>query len=492
MTLNQTHKGVEYWTKRISEQEMPALCSTVRDLEKLAKDDVSSLTQLGRSVMHDNALTSKILRVANSAIYNKGINHVSTVSRAAVVLGFDTIRNICITARLLSSMLENHNLSNSVFQRLLKLMAQSFHSAMIARMMMGDRDDVLREEVFIASLLYRIGESAFWSSGGVFIDEVDAKLSATDDPNELQSIIRNELGASFNQLSQGIARSWGLGDMLLKSLTNPDVSMPEIRCIYLADKLAELVAQPKVNQALLDKHLKQAAEMVDVSVEEFTLRFTRCGQATQKLALDYGANPLVAFIPNVEDVLQKLAEPPEIESIRETDLNYQLAKLRQLTQFAIQKTDFNQIMQTALEGILLGVGVDRCGVLLLSPNRKLLQPRVMMGDDSDAMKATFLIELDDTQSVFSLCVTQKKPQWIVSPSTESNNKLAGGNVCNDKLLQRLSREGFIIAPLMVGNKVLGVFYADRNFSFRRFEQTDFDAFTHFSQLANVCFTQSLS
>lgn len=132
-------KGADYWTKRISDQEMPALCSTVRDLEKLAKDDVSSLSLLGRSVMHDNALTSRILRVANSATYNKGINPVSTVSRAAVVLGFDTIRNICITAKLLTSLLENKHLSASVYQRLLKLMAQSFQAAMLARMMMSDR-----------------------------------------------------------------------------------------------------------------------------------------------------------------------------------------------------------------------------------------------------------------------------------------------------------------------------------------------------------------
>ncbi|WP_438811604.1 HDOD domain-containing protein, partial [Shewanella algae] len=48
---------------------MPALCSTIRTLEKLAKDDVSSMAILGRSIMHDNALTSRILRVANSAIY---------------------------------------------------------------------------------------------------------------------------------------------------------------------------------------------------------------------------------------------------------------------------------------------------------------------------------------------------------------------------------------------------------------------------------------
>lgn len=174
-------KGAEYWTKRISEQEMPALSSTVKTLEKLAKDDVSSLAILGRSVMHDNALTSRILKVANSAIYNKGISHVTTVSRAAVVLGFDTIRNICITAKLLSSLLENKGLSEPVYHRLLTLMARAFQAAMLAKMMLKDHDEELQEEVFIAALLYHLGESAFWSMGGETTEQLDARLNQVDE-----------------------------------------------------------------------------------------------------------------------------------------------------------------------------------------------------------------------------------------------------------------------------------------------------------------------
>ncbi|UJF21362.1 HDOD domain-containing protein [Shewanella sp. OMA3-2] len=481
MTANQSHKGVEYWTKRISDQEMPALCSTVRDLEQLAKDDVSSLSLLGRSVMHDNALTSRILRVANSATYNKGINQVSTVSRAAVVLGFDTIRNICLTARLLSSLLESHNLSDSVFKRLLKLMAQSFHAAMIARMMVSDRDEALREEVFIATLLYRIGESAFWSTGGELLDELDAKLLSTQDGVEQLNIIRAELGTSFNQLTQGIARNWGLGDLLLKALNNPDERMPEIRCIFIADKLAESIAQPQLDPQGFQKRLQQAADMLDVSLEELNLRLIRCNQVTHKLAVDYGAKVLVEFIPNTANVFESLDAPQPINIVREANLMIQLAKLRELTGFAINKTDFNQIMQTALEGIFTGVGVDRCGALLLSPNRKTLLPRVSMGDDAQTMKTNFVIELTDQQSIFAQCIEQKKPYWIPQVTgTEPQSVTAD-------MTENLSREGFLIAPLMVGTKVLGVFYADRHASFRRFEAIDFDTFTHFSQLANVCF-----
>ncbi|MGX9460536.1 HDOD domain-containing protein [Shewanella sp. A14] len=480
-------KGADYWTKRISDEEMPALCSTVRDLEKLAKDDVSSLALLGRSVMHDNALTSRILRVANSAIYNKGINPVSTVSRAAVVLGFDTIRNICITAKLLANLLESHHLTESVYKRLLKLMAQSFQAAMLARMMMNDRDDSLREEVFIASLLYRIGESAFWSMGGEITELLDRKLLATDDQTEQSSLIRSELGTSFPQLTQSIARSWGLGEVLIKSLAQPNERMPEIRCIFLADKLSEVVSQPVIDTEELHKRLSQAANMLDISVAEFTEKFIDCSNVTHKLAIEYGAKAIVSYLPHTEDVLAHADAVVEPVLIRQSNQGYQLTKLRQLTHYAVVKTDFNQIIHTALEGMLTGVGLDRCGVLLLSPSRKLLQPRVMIGDDIDLLKQAFVIELDNPQSVFTQCVQQKKSIWVNAP-TEAECKVQ----INDALVERFSSNGFLLAPLAVGAKVLGVFYADRHGSVRTFEQEDFDSFTHFSELANVCFGTSMT
>jgi hypothetical protein len=63
---------------------------------------------------------------------------------------------------------------------------------------------------------------------------------------------------------------------------------------------------------------------------------------------------------------------------------------------------------------------------------------------------------------------------------------------DDALVEKLSAFGFLIAPLTVGSKVLGLFYADRHSSGRHFEQQDNESFTHFCQLANVCFTVSMS
>ncbi len=91
---------------------------------------------------------------------------MTTVSRASVVLGLTRIKNVCITAKLLNSLLKNQKLTPGVYERLLKLMAQSFHAGMIAKLMMQSYEEDVQEETFIAALLNRFGESAFWSMGG--------------------------------------------------------------------------------------------------------------------------------------------------------------------------------------------------------------------------------------------------------------------------------------------------------------------------------------
>ena len=159
-------KGKEAWVEKIGEYELPAFAATVRSLEKLAEDNTASLPSLGKSVLHDQGLTTRILRVVNSVAYNSGRSTVTTVSRAAVILGYNTLKHICITAKMIDSMLRNRDISKPVYERLLRLMAKSFHSAMLAKILLGDRAEDTQEEVYITALLHELGEIAFWSIGG--------------------------------------------------------------------------------------------------------------------------------------------------------------------------------------------------------------------------------------------------------------------------------------------------------------------------------------
>ena len=459
---------------------MPALCSMVRTLEQLAKDDVSSMAVLGRSVMYDNALTSRVLRVANSAIYNKGISQVTTVSRAAVVLGFDVIRNVCITAKLLTSLLNNKNLSESVFQRLIKLMASAFQAAMFTKMMLADHDEEFQEEAFIAALLYHLGESAFWSTGGETAERLDQALLQTDDKIAQLGIVREHIGASFTQLTQSIARSWGLGELLQKSLNNPNERTPEIRSIYLGNKLAEALNSADSNPAELQKRVQQAAEMLQLSTADFQKQLHDTIEATARLAEDYGSKELVPYLPDANKANNILPEP-ETWQARPADLNIQLDKLRELTNLTMTKPDFNQVVSVAMSGMLDGIGLDRTAVLLLSPNRRMLQPRVTMGDDAEALKQALILDLDPRFTGLQQCIEKGEGFWFCQLQ-----KLK----LSEKLMRTLPENGAMMAPLKVENKVIGVFYADRATSGRDLDQQAFDSFAHFVQLANLCMSMA--
>lgn len=455
---------------------MPALGSMIRTLEQLAKDEVSSMAVLGRSIMHDNALTSRVLRVANSAIYNKGISQVTTLSRAAVVLGFDVIRNICITAKLLTSLLENKNMSPAVYQRLLKLMAHSFQSAMLTKMMLADYGEELQEEAFIASLLYHLGESAFWSVAGQPAEELDGLLTNCDDNISRLQVSRDYLGLSFNQLTQGLARSWGLGELLMKSLLNPDERTPEVRTIFLANKLSDVMSDSNASPEELQRRLRQCAELMALPITEFQQRLQLCLEATRRLSIDYGAKVLLQHLPKRETLAQ-LAPSPQLVP-RVADVSILLEKLRQLTLLAQDKPDFNQVILTALQGLLDGLGLDRCAVLLLSPNRKRLQPRITLGDNAEQMKQSFVLELNEDAIMLKSCLEKQQACW--------QGKDTAVLPMGDILQQQLPVNGYLIAPLRVEYKTIGIFYADRQTSGREISQQDFDSFTHVAQLANLC------
>lgn len=80
----QSTRGTDAWIERISVQEMPALCATVRMLEKMAKDDNMSLADLGKSILHDHGLTTRILRVANSCIFRSNPDTDSGITRTVI------------------------------------------------------------------------------------------------------------------------------------------------------------------------------------------------------------------------------------------------------------------------------------------------------------------------------------------------------------------------------------------------------------------------
>ena len=477
--VSQATRGTDAWVERISIKEMPALCSTVRMLEQMAKDDTASLAHLGQSVLHDHGLTTRVLRVANSVTYSRSGNQVTTMSRAAVLLGFNALKHICITATLVDSLLKNRDISQSVYDRLLRLMAQSFHAGMLTKMLLADHDEDTREEAFIAALLHNLGESAFWSLGGPLAEELDEKLKQCP-ANQQDELVRETLGTSFNKLSIGLASSWRMGKLLIASLQDPDRRTPEVQAIDQANRFSALIMDPHATQAQIQQGLNALAKVMGHDVSQVKQEVKRCNYEAVRLVNAYGARMLTPYLDKGANTLLQ----PEHETVveqSESSESLQLRMLRELTFLTQEKADINLMIHTALEGIYRGIGMERVLVLMLNREKTRLTPRFITGQNGEQLRQRFTLDISESNNLFSYLLNHQEPLWITSLNDPKWSQLI-----SPALRAAISSKGFFIAPIIIEQRAIGLFYADRADSGQVLSREDYFSFTHFVQQTNLC------
>src|SRR5437764_7227138 len=78
---------------------LPTVCSELSRILQLSVAENTSGKELIAVVEHDQALTGKMLRLANSAFFGQS-RRVATIPRAVVLLGFSTVRNLALGVKV--------------------------------------------------------------------------------------------------------------------------------------------------------------------------------------------------------------------------------------------------------------------------------------------------------------------------------------------------------------------------------------------------------
>jgi putative nucleotidyltransferase with HDIG domain len=134
--------------------ELPTIPDIFLTVSKMLADPRTSAIDVGRAVSGDQVITSKILKLANSAFYGFA-GKVNSVSHAIAVLGFSATKNVVLTTSVLSAL----NLKKPIEG--FSLTAFWKHSAAvgaIARLVAREFYPQKCEEAFTAGLLHDIGK----------------------------------------------------------------------------------------------------------------------------------------------------------------------------------------------------------------------------------------------------------------------------------------------------------------------------------------------
>ncbi len=477
------------WVQRLTSRDMPIFAQTAKKISVVSSMNQSTAAVLANAILQDALMTSKVLKMANSAFYMGGrrsplggYSNVNTVTRAVMILGFDAIRAVCQTKAVVESLLQG-----TPRERLTQKMACAFHAAVQARWLAEKNRDESPEEVFIAAFLYLLGEMAFWCFAGEELSQQLEKLQFLPESSRIRAE-RDLLGFSFEQLTLALSKEWHLSPLLLDALDSHQSTSPRIKAILWGQKLARTVQKgwhsPEVRQ-LID----QVSDSLNLPQEIVVPLVHKNAAEAVRTAVSFGATQASRFIPVPPE--SSPSESPAIETgddlppVGQPDLNLQLKILHDLSSLMLEKKpDYGVFITLVLEGIFRAVSMDRVFFALRTPDRSRLEIKFQLGwhGEETSLAPSFKPILLNN-NIFSEVMEKKETLWI-----DEHSVARVLHLLSEDVVSLIGTTPFFIMPITVHDKSIALIYADRRPSGRALDEESYNGFKHFGQQAIIGLT----
>lgn len=466
--------ALDAWTRRISDEEMPVFAHTTRSITAASSDEDTPTAELAHLILRDNTMTTRILRLANSVYYNPSGQPVNTISRAIVFLGFNVVRSMALTISILEPMLKGVQR-----EHVLEEMAKSFHAAIQAKAISLARGNDDPEEVFVAALLNRIGNMAFWCFAGDKARELDLSYQEWDDFDQAEQEV---LGFTLKDLTMSLNTEWNLSSLLQECLANPESGDALNRDVMGA---LQLIAAIDEGWGSLDT--KQAIESISkytkLSTQETQEMVYRGAAEATLTAKEYGIEAVSKLIPLPQSAAFHYIDTGEETLIHEADYGLQMSILRELTSMLHERVEINAILGTISEGVYRALGMERTVIAFISPQEQKLSAKYLLGDDKGKLKKCFNFPVgEEHKNIFSKLLKEKKACWMNAKTRPQYDA-----VLTKEIKQCLGVLDFFCMPIWIGATGKGVIYADCKLSGRELTSEEFQTFTHFSEYATLAF-----
>lgn len=460
------------WVEQLSRVQLPVLSGVMQELNTVTQSSDSSAAQLSEIILKDSALTTKVLRIANSAYHNPSSeNAVMTISRAVVQLGFQGIKAISLSVMMVDSLLKKNPK-----ERVLEWMARGFHTAVQAENLLRQAGgNEKEEEVFITSLLLHIGEMAFWSTKSDVVKRLDERLEAGSSGNpELEQKL---LGSNLRDITRALAKEWQLGPRLQEVLSPIVHPSKAAEAVLLGEEISLATEKGWDSQEFQDV-LVRASLFSGLGLEAVRTMIENGADKAAGVAITYGANKICHLIPSTTEKIAPLEEDKTMKA----DPQLQLDVLREMGAMVEQMVDVNTLFQMVVEGIHRGIGLERVCICLVDPKVTKMQAKYVLGEKTDEWRSDFNFPIKSEQdNLFAHCIHSRTSIWLRKNTSQPFNYLL-----NKKIERLIDTSNCLISAVYAGSRPIGIIVADRGRKKSTvIDKEQHESFKHFSQQTSM-------
>lgn len=491
----------EYIIDRIRRKgDFPAVSKYIAEVTRRAGSETSSAASVAETILKDYSLTQRLMRLVNSPYYRGGSGPVTTVSRAVVLMGMETVINVAAGLGLFEHF-HKHSAVDELKQATIEALLSAMHARRVAQSMQL-RD---AEECFIGAMLNQLARLIVMF---YFPDEYeDIRRLADNGGMSEESACKKIMKIEYSEISRVVTEAWNLPESIRSSMTG----LPEGhkgRIVRDADRRKAVVSYAKrlASLTLIRDSAERTLELENLSREfegkieiprrvlEGFIRDTvrNAWDISQELRVDLermgvapsileqaGAN--VTPAPSCDDTNERMLvddkdeshlpnvrrnEPTSTfddEANRLPDEERRAIIMRTLSEISeaiVEEFELNDVLMMVMEGLYRGVGFRHVIMSMLTPKRDALIYRFGLGADIEKIRSSFRVPMGREGRAVALCVEQGKDLVAANLSEDRHRKIIPKSI-----LELLNPTSLLAIPIIVRGSSIGLFIMDRSKDF---------------------------
>jgi HD-like signal output (HDOD) protein len=484
--MGDSHSTLEFLMRRMrSKSDFPALSGIISEINTIVSSESESHRKLAQVILQDFALTNKILKLVNTVSFGQFGGNINTISKAVVILGFDTVRNITMTLILLE-FLQN----KSQAQDLKDEVISSFFAGIVASELSEGGKVGAAEEAMICAMFHNLGRllATFY-----FFEESRevSRLMEDQKISEAQASIK-VLGMTYDALGAGVAENWNFPHRLVagmrklppEKVRKPNNDLEQLNVtVNLANELCLISAITDVKQKNNELHKlcrryesaisvseKKLSAALESGLDEISLRSGILGIAA-------GKSPLLKKIstwsghsePAMAETIKIAASATDgftvlgketHESITPTAVRADpvamlSAGIQDVTNTLVEDYKLNDVLYMVLETIYRSLGFRHTLIFIRDNKQNAMVAKFGFGEHIDSILPHLKFSLTSVPDVFHLAIDKGLDIVI--------DNVRAGTIA-DKIpkwyLDSIDAQCFLLLPIMINKKAIGLLYAD--------------------------------
>ena len=185
--------------------ELPPSPLVATKLHELLHEPDTSIRELVTTLSLDPVVSMRVLKLANSVYYDQQ-RQVTTVERAIIVVGQNTLRNMA-----LELCLRNAKQTYGLLER--RLWENSIASAVACRLIAQVVGGYEPEEAYLAGLLHHVGKTVMINRDKALYQEVQRIVDAGE--GELNDVERGLFAYSHGEVGAALLDHWNFPEQLI-------------------------------------------------------------------------------------------------------------------------------------------------------------------------------------------------------------------------------------------------------------------------------------